>query len=68
MPTTPPQCRGARRAARRAHRARLLADWAAGFVLGLALAGFAIDYGRRTAPPTPSALPPARTLTHYPGP
>lgn len=68
MPSPLPQCRGAHRAERRARRARLLADWAAGLVLGLALAGVAIDYGRRTAPPAPSPLPPAQTLTHYPGP
>lgn len=66
MPRSTPHCRGARRAARRARRARLLADWAAGLVLGTALAGFAIDHGRRAAAPSP--LPPAQTLTHYPGP
>ena len=45
----------------------ICAERIAGFVLGLALAGMAIDYGRsaayRSAP-----LPPANTLTAYPGP
>lgn len=67
MPRSTPHCRGARRAERRARRARHLADWAAGLVLGIALAGIAIDYGRRTAP-SPAQLPAAQTLTQFPGP
>lgn len=45
----------------------LYAERIAGFVLGLALAAMAIDYGRR-APSAPASLPPAQTLTQFPGP
>ncbi len=44
-----------------------VAEYAWGFLLGLALAAMAIDHGRSTAP-TPSALPAAQTLTQFPGP
>jgi hypothetical protein len=44
-----------------------VAEYAGGFLLGLALAAMAIDHGRSTAP-TPSALPAAQTLTQFPGP
>lgn len=45
----------------------LATEHVAGFLLGLALAAMAIDYGRSAAPP-PSALPAAQTLTQFPGP
>jgi hypothetical protein len=44
-----------------------LAEYVWGLCLGLALAGMAIDYGRR-APSAPASLPPAQTLTQFPGP
>jgi hypothetical protein len=47
-------------------RRRVLADYLAGLFLGCALVAMAIDQARQ--PSAPSPLPPARTLTHYPGP
>jgi hypothetical protein len=38
----------------------------AGFVFGLALGAFCIAAGFST--PAPAPLPPAHTLTHFPGP
>lgn len=38
----------------------------AGFAFGLLLGAACIAYGAST--PSPSSLPPAQTLTHYPGP
>lgn len=45
----------------------LYAEHVAGVLLGLALAGMAIDYGRHN-PPTRSFLPPTQSLTQFPGP
>lgn len=44
-----------------------IAEYVWGLCLGLALAGMAIDYGRRTAP-SPAPLPAVQTLTQFPGP
>ena len=60
---------------------RIHPDHIWGFALGLALVGMALDYGSRSTPSAPPvtarpsppssprpALPPAHTLTMFPGP
>jgi len=47
-----------------AMRRRVLVDYLAGLFLVAAVLAMAIDQARQPSSP----LPPARTLTHYPGP
>lgn len=49
-----------------AMRRRTFVDYLAGVFLAFALVAMAIDHNRQATTQSPS--PPARTLTHYPGP
>ena len=66
MPRSAPHCRRTRRRPTSMPPWHI-AEYVWGLCLGLALAGMAIDYGRRTAAPS-APLPPAQTLTQFPGP